>query len=55
MRDFDKWYEIAEDKLVEEYEATKSPTDWNEFVINKYEEFTSEIEDRAYDEWKDNR
>ena len=55
MISFEKWYEKAEDKLVKEYEATKSPTYWNEFVINKYEEFTSEIEDRAYDEWKDNR
>lgn len=55
MKDFDKWYGLAEDKLVEEYEATKSPIDWNEFVLNKYEEFTSEMECRAYDDWKDNR
>lgn len=55
MRGFEKWYEIAEDKLVEEYESKKSPIDWDEFVLNKYEEFTSERESRAYDDWKDNR
>ena len=52
MKGFDKWYEKAEDKLVKEYEATKSPTDLNEFVLNKYEEFTSEIEDYEYESYK---
>ena len=52
MISFEKWYEKAEDKLVEEYEETKSPTDWNEFVLNKYEEFTSEIEDYEYESYK---
>ena len=55
MINFEKWYEKAEDKLVKEYEETKKTIDWDEFVINKYEEFTSEIECRAYDDWKDNR
>lgn len=55
MKDFDRWYELVEDKLVEEYEAIKSPIDWNEFVLNKYEEFTSEMDCRAYDDWKDNK
>ena len=55
MVSFDKWYEKAEDKLVEEYESKKSPIDWDEFVINKYEEFTSEIEDYKYEDWKNNR
>ena len=52
MINFEKWYEKAEDKLVKEYEETKSPTDWNEFVLNKYEEFTSEIEDYEYESYK---
>ena len=55
MISFDKWYEKAEDKLLEEYEAKKSPIDWDEFVLGKFEEFTSEMECRAYDDWKDNR
>ena len=52
MIKIEKWYEKAEDKLVKEYEETKSPTDWNEFVLNKYEEFTSEIEDYEYESYK---
>ena len=52
MISFDIWYEKTEDKLVEEYEETKSPTDWNEFVLNKYEEFTSEIESYEYESYK---
>lgn len=55
MISFDKWYEKAENKLLEEFYHADEENDWDEFVINKYEEFTSEIEDRAYDEWKDNR
>ena len=55
MISFEKWYEKAEDKLLEEYEAKKSPVDWDEFVLGKFEEFTSEMECRAYDDWKDNR
>lgn len=55
MKQFDRWYELAEDKLVEEYEATKKLIDWDEFVLSKYEEFISELEGRAYNEWKDNR
>ena len=55
MVSFDKWYEKAEDKLLEEYEAKKSPIDWDEFVLDKFEEFTSEIEDYEYEKFKDNR
>ena len=55
MKDFDRWYELAEDKLVEEYEETKNPIDWNEFVLDKYEEFTSEIEDYEYEKFKDEK
>ena len=55
MISFDKWYEKAEDKLLEEFYYADEENDWDEFVINKYEEFTSEMECRAYDEWKDNR
>ena len=55
MINFEKWYEKAEDKLVKEYEETKSPTDWNEFVLNKYEEFTSEIENDEYEKFKDEK
>lgn len=55
MKDFDRWYELVEDKLVEEYEETKSPIDWDEFVVDKYEEFTSEIEDYEYEKFKDEK
>lgn len=55
MVSFDKWYEKAEDKLFEEYEAKKSPIDWDEFVINKYEEFISEIENYEYEKFKDEK
>ena len=55
MISFEKWYEKAEDKLLEEYEAKKSPIDWDEFVINKYEEFTSEIENDEYEKFKDEK
>ena len=55
MISFDKWYEKAEDKLFEEYEAKKSPIDWDEFVINKYEEFISEIENDEYEKFKDEK
>ena len=55
MISFDKWYEKAEDKLLEEFYCADEENNWDEFVINKYEEFTSEMEDRAYDDWKDNR
>ena len=52
MKDFDKWYEKVEDKLLKEYEAKKSPIDWDEFVLGKFEEFTSEIEDYEYEKFK---
>ena len=52
MISFEKWYEKAEDKLVKEYEETKKTIDWDEFVINKYEEFTSEFEDMTYESYK---
>ena len=52
MKDFDRWYELSEDKLVKEYEAKKSPIDWDEFVLGKYEEFTSEFEDMTYESYK---
>ena len=55
MISFDKWYEKAEDKLLKEYEAKKSPIDWDEFVLGKYEEFTSEIEDYEYEKFKDEK
>ena len=55
MREFEKWYEIAEDKLVEEYESKKSPIYWDEFVLNKYDEFTSEIENYEYEKFKDEK
>lgn len=55
MISFDKWYEKTEDKLLEEFYYADEENDWDEFVINKYEEFTSEMECRAYDDWKDNR
>lgn len=55
MKDFEKWYEISEDKLVKEYEAKKSPLDRNEFILDKYEEFTSEMEDYEYEKFKDER
>ena len=55
MISFDKWYEKAEDKLLEEFYYADEENDWDDFVINKYEEFTSEMECRAYDDWKDNR
>ena len=55
MKDFDKWYEKAEDKLLEEYEAKKSPIDWDEFVLGKFEEFTSEIENDEYEKFKDEK
>ena len=55
MISFEKWYEKAEDKLLEEFYYADEENNWDEFVINKYEEFTSEIEDRAYDDWKDNK
>ena len=52
MISFDKWYEKAEDKLLKEYESKKSPIDWNVFVLNKYEEFTSEMESYQYESYK---
>mgnify|MGYP003622193027 CR=1 FL=1 len=55
MKDFDRWYKLTEDKLIEEYEAKKSPIDWDEFVLGKYEEFTSEIENDEYEKFKDER
>ena len=55
MISFEKWYEKAEDKLIEEYEAQKSLGYWNEFVLGKYEEFTSEIENDEYEKFKDER
>ena len=55
MISFEKWYEKAEDKLLEEFYYADEENDWDDFVINKYEEFTSEMECRAYDDWKDNR
>lgn len=55
MKDFDRWYEKAEDKLVEEYEAKNSLIDWDEFVLGKFEEFTSEIEDYEYEKFKDEK
>ena len=55
MREFEKWYEIAEDKLVEEYESKKSPINWDEFVLGKFEEFTSEIENYEYEKFKDEK
>lgn len=55
MISFDKWYEKAEDKLLEEYEAKKSPINWDEFVLGKFEEFTSEIEDYEYEKFKDEK
>ena len=55
MKDFDRWCELSEDKLAEEYEAKKSPIDWDEFVINKYEEFISEIENYEYEKFKDEK
>ena len=52
MISFDRWYELAEDKLLEEYEAKKNPGDWDEFVLGKFEEFTSEFEDMTYESYK---
>ena len=55
MISFEKWYEKAEDKLLEEFYYADEENDWDEFVLGKFEEFTSEMECRANDDWKDNR
>ena len=55
MVSFDKWYEKAEDKLLEEFYYADEESNWDEFVINKYEWFTSEIENDEYEKFKDER
>ena len=55
MISFDKWYEKAEDKLLEEFYYADEENNWDEFVINKFEEFTSEIEDYEYEKFKDEK
>ena len=55
MISFEKWYEKAEDKLIKKYEETKKTIDWDEFVLGKFEEFTSEIEDYEYEKFKDEK
>ena len=55
MISFDKWYEKAEDKLLEEFYYADEENDWDEFVLGKFEEFTSEIENDEYEKFKDEK